>query len=78
MALALGTGADKGSIHGSLVILVTVFTLGIACVRELVSDSGYGHDDLSCMTYDIHLDILLRCVFVVQPLHVHLNGEYPL
>ena len=30
-----------------------------------MSDSGYGHDDISCMTYDIHVDILLGCVFVV-------------
>ena len=22
-----------------------------------MSDSGYGHDDISCMTYDIHVDI---------------------
>ena len=21
-----------------------------------MSDSGYGHDDISCMTYDIHVD----------------------
>ena len=40
-----------------------------------MSDSGYGHDDISCMTYDIHVDILLGCVFVVRPLHVHLDGE---
>ena len=32
-----------------------------------MSESGYGHDDISCMTYDIHADILLRCVFSVQP-----------
>ena len=29
-----------------------------------MSDSGYGHEDISCMTYDIHVDILLACVFV--------------
>ena len=29
-----------------------------------MSDSGYGHEDISCMTYDIHVDILLTCVFV--------------
>ena len=29
-----------------------------------MSDSGYGHDDISCMTYDIHVDISLGCVFV--------------
>ena len=40
-------------------------------MRESVSDSGYGHDDISCMTYDI----LLGCVFTVRPLHVHLGGE---
>ena len=49
--------------------------LAWASVRESVSDSGYGHDDISCMTYDIHVDILLRCVFVVRPLHVRLGGE---
>ena len=48
---------------------------GLACVRESVSDSGYGHDDISCMTYDIHVDILLECVFAMRPLHVHLGGE---
>ena len=26
-----------------------------------MSDSGYGHDDISCMTYDIHVDTLLGC-----------------
>ena len=40
-----------------------------------MSDSGYGHDDISSMTYDIHVDILLRCVFDVRSLHVHLDGE---
>ena len=40
-----------------------------------MSDLGYGHDDISCMTYDIHVDILLGCVFVVWSLHVHLDGE---
>ena len=40
-----------------------------------MSDSGYRHDDISCMTYDIHVDILFGCVFVVRPLHVHLNKE---
>ena len=34
-------------------------------MSESVSDSGYRHDDISCMTYDIHVDILLGCVFVV-------------
>ena len=42
------------------------------CVRESVSDLGYGHDDISCMTYDIHVDILLRCLDICDgPLHVH-------
>ena len=40
-----------------------------------MSDSGYGYDDISCMTYDIHVDILLGCVFDVRSLHVHLDGE---
>ena len=39
-----------------------------------MSDSGSYHDDISCMTYEIHVDIVLRCVFVVRPLHVHLDG----
>ena len=29
-----------------------------------MSDLGYGHDDISCMIYDIHVDILLGCVDV--------------
>ena len=44
-------------------------------MRESVCDSGYGHDDISCMAYGIHADILLRCVFYVRLLHVHLGGE---
>ena len=40
-----------------------------------MSDSGYGHDDISCMTCDIHVYILLGCVFSVRPLHMHLGGE---
>ena len=40
-----------------------------------MSDSGFGHDDISCITYDIHVDILLGCVFFVRPLYVHLGGE---
>ena len=40
-----------------------------------MSDSGSGHNDISCMTYDIHVDILLRCVFVLQLLHVHVDEE---
>ena len=39
--------------------------------------SDYGHDGISCMTYDIHVDILLGCVFVMRPLHVHLDGSSP-
>ena len=34
-------------------------------MTESVSDSRYGYDDLSCMTYDIHVDILLGCGDVV-------------
>ena len=33
-------------------------------MRESASDSGYGHENISCMTYDIHVDILLGCLFV--------------
>ena len=44
-------------------------------MRESVSDSGYGHDEIFCMTYDIHVDILLGCVLYVRPLHVHLGRE---
>ena len=40
-----------------------------------MSDSGYGHDYIPCMTYDIHVDILLGCVFSVLLLHVHLGEE---
>ena len=40
-----------------------------------MSDLRYVHDDISCMTYDIHVDILIGCVFVVRPLYVHLGGE---
>ena len=39
-----------------------IFTLGIGSVRESVSDSGYGHEDISSI--DIHVGILLECVFV--------------
>ena len=38
-----------------------------------MSDLGYGHDDISCITYAIHVDILLECVF--GSLHVYLDGE---
>ena len=30
--------------------------LAWTCVRESMSDSGYGHEDIPCMTYDIHVD----------------------
>ena len=30
-------------------------------MRESVGDSGYGHEDISCV--DIHVGILLECVF---------------
>ena len=30
-----------------------------------MSDSGYGHDYIPCMTYAIQVDILLGCVFFV-------------
>ena len=33
-------------------------------MRESVSDSGYGHEDISFITYNIHVDILLGCLFV--------------
>ena len=33
-------------------------------MRESASDSGYEHENISCMTYDIHVDILLGCLFV--------------
>ena len=58
-------------------IIIKVFaTHGVlSCVRESVSDSGFRHDDISCITYDIHVDILLECVFVVLPLHGPLGGE---
>ena len=26
-------------------------------MRESGSDSGYGHEDIPCMTYDIHVNI---------------------
>ena len=29
-----------------------------------MSDSGYGHEDISCMAYNIYVDILLECLFV--------------
>ena len=29
-----------------------------------MSDSGYGHVNISCMTCDIYVDILLGCLFV--------------
>ena len=33
-------------------------------MRESASGSGYEHESISCMTYDIHVDILLGCLFV--------------
>ena len=37
-----------------------------------MSDSGYGHDDISCITYDIHVYSLLGCVDICDgPLHVY-------
>ena len=63
----------NGHCWNKMMVGFSHFTL--AYVRESMSDSGYGHDDISCMTYDIHVDILLGCVFSVQPLHVHLGGE---
>ena len=41
-----------------------------------MSDSGYGHEDISCI--GIHVGILLECVcvfFYLRSLHVHLGGE---
>ena len=29
-----------------------------------MNDSEYGHENISCMTYDIHVDILLGCLFI--------------
>ena len=29
-----------------------------------MNDSGYGYEDIPCMTYDIHVDISLECVWV--------------
>ena len=37
LAISLGNGAGEGSIHGSLVIPMTVFTLGI-CMCERVGE----------------------------------------
>ena len=33
-------------------------------MRESARDSGHGHENISCMTFDIHVDILLGCLFV--------------
>ena len=38
-----------------------------------MSDSRYGHEDISCI--DIHVGILLECVFFLRSLHVYLGGE---
>ena len=41
-----------------------------------MSDSGNGHDDISCMTYDFHVGILLGCMDVCDgPFHVHFRLE---
>ena len=40
-----------------------------------MSDSGYGHENISCMTCDIHVDILLRCLFDCAIIVLHLDGE---
>ena len=40
-----------------------------------MSDSGYGHENISCMTCDIHVDILLRCLFDCTIIVLHLDGE---
>ena len=29
-----------------------------------MSESGYGHDGISCMAFDIHVNISLGCVLV--------------
>ena len=41
----------------SLVLPVTVVTLGIGMCEGVSRDSGYGHEDIPSMTYDIHVDI---------------------
>ena len=39
-----------------------------------MSDSGYGHEDISCIS--IHVGILLECVFFFTIIAcVHLGGE---
>ena len=41
-----------------------------------MSDSGYGHDDISCMTYDIHVDTFTwMCMGWFDSLHEHLGGK---
>ena len=41
-------------------------------MRESVSDSRNGHDDISYMTYNIHVNILVGCVDICDgSLHVH-------
>ena len=37
--------------------------LTLVGVRESMSNLGYRHEDISCI--DIHVDILLECVFSV-------------
>ena len=29
-----------------------------------MGDSGYGHEDIPCMTYNIHVEFSLGCVLV--------------
>ena len=43
----IGIGIDSG----------LVAHLHLHWVMESVSDLGYGHEDIPCMTYDIHVDI---------------------
>ena len=43
-----------------------------------MSDLGCGHEDISCMTYDIHVDILLGCVFACETIACALRWEVTL
>ena len=45
-------------------------------MRESASDSGYGHESISCMTYNIHVDILLGCLFVCATIACALRFLY--
>ena len=47
-------------------------------MRESASDLGYGHESISCMTYDIHVDILLGCLFVCATIACALGWEVAL